>query len=245
MTATSTPAIPRDATIVVLTGAGVSKESGLSTFRDPDGIWATVRIEDVATPEAFARDPARVHTFYNARRRLLLDPKVAPNPAHHALARLEAGWPGEFMLVTQNIDNLHERAGSRNIRHIHGEMLKSRCALCEAVAECAEDLGIEKSCAACGRSGGLRPHVVWFGEMPFDLDAVYAALARCGLFVSIGTSGNVYPAAGFVAEARAAGSHTVELNLEPSAGGSLFAEAVYGPAGTVVVDYVERLLAGG
>ena len=226
----------------MLTGAGISKESGLSTFRDPDGIWAKVRIEDVATPDAFARDPARVHAFYNTRRRALQEPRVTPNAAHRALARLEAEWPGEFLLVTQNIDNLHERAGSRNLRHIHGEMLKSRCASCGRVARCAGDLDLADACPACGRTGALRPHVVWFGEMPFDLETVYSALSRCDLFVSIGTSGNVYPAAGFVAEARTAGAHTVELNLEPSAGESLFVERVYGPATRVVVDFVDRLL---
>lgn len=228
--------------IVVLTGAGISKDSGLETFRDPDGIWARVRIEDVATPEAFARDPARVQAFYNARRRGLVDPRIKPNPAHYALARLEAAWPGRVLVVTQNIDNLHERAGTRNLRHIHGELLKSRCAGCGDVAECLVDLDGASACAACGNSGRLRPHVVWFGEMPFDLDEVYGELQRCGLFIAIGTSGNVYPAAGFVDEARAHGAHTVELNLEPSAGRSLFAEAEHGPAAEIVPAYVDRLL---
>ncbi len=228
--------------IVILTGAGISKESGLDTFRDAGGIWSRVRVEDVATPEAFARDPARVHAFYNARRRGLLAPGVAPNPAHFALARLEAEWPGPVLLVTQNIDDLHERAGSRNLRHIHGELLKSRCSACDDVRACRDDLDVTLVCPVCGRAGGLRPHVVWFGEMPFHLDEVYAALGNCALFISIGTSGNVYPAAGFVAEARAAGAHTVELNLEPSEGHSLFAEAIYGPASEVVPAYVSRLL---
>lgn len=228
--------------IVVLTGAGISKESGLATFRDPDGIWATVRIEDVATPEAYARDPKRVHAFYNARRRGLVDPDIKPNLAHFALARLEAEWPGRVMIVTQNIDNLHERAGSRTLRHIHGEMLKSRCVQCGDVAECLVDIDEASACLACGTLGRLRPHVVWFGEMPFDLDEVYGALRRCGLFISIGTSGNVHPAAGFVEEARTHGAHTVELNLEPSAGHSLFAEAIHGPAAEIVPAYVERLI---
>jgi len=231
--------------IVILTGAGISQESGLHTFRDADGIWATVRIEDVATPEAFARDPSRVHAFYNARRRSLLRPEIAPNPAHRALARLEAEWRGPVLLVTQNIDDLHERAGSRNLRHIHGEMLKARCESCGDVRGWTDDLDTALPCAACARNGGMRPHVVWFGEMPFHLDEVYAALARCDLFLSIGTSGNVYPAAGFVAEARAGGAHTVELNLEPSEGRSHFAERLYGPAGTIVPDYVDRLLSRG
>ncbi len=226
----------------MLTGAGISQESGLSTFRDADGIWAKVRVEDVATPEAFERDPARVHAFYNARRRALLHPAVRPNAAHEALARLEAKWRGEVLLVTQNIDNLHERAGSRNVCHIHGEMLKSRCAHCGAVASCTADLDVAAVCAACGKSGGMRPHVVWFGEMPFELDGVYAALGRCQLFVSIGTSGHVYPAAGFVTQAFGAGAYTVELNLEPSAAGSFFAERIHGPATRVVVDFVAHLL---
>lgn len=234
--------MPKSESIVVLTGAGISKDSGLETFRDPDGIWARVRIEDVATPEAYARDPKLVHAFYNARRRGLVDPKIKPNPAHHALARLEAEWPDEVMIVTQNIDNLHERAGPRNLRHIHGEMLKSRCAACGDIVVCLGDLDESHVCAACGAVGRLRPHVVWFGEMPFDLDEVYSTLQRCGLFISIGTSGNVYPAAGFVEEARAHGAHTVELNLEPSAGHSLFAEAMHGPAAEIVPAYVEQLL---
>ncbi len=228
--------------IVVLTGAGISRESGLDTFRDADGIWSTVRIEDVATPEAFRRNPARVQEFYNTRRRGLLNPNIQPNAAHRALARLEAEWPAEVLLVTQNIDDLHERAGSRNLRHIHGELLKARCALCGEISPCRADLATIQACASCGKSGGMRPHVVWFGEMPFDLDEVYSALTRCGIFISIGTSGNVYPAAGFVAEARAGGAHTVELNLEPSEGRSLFAEADHGPATSIVPAYVERLL---
>jgi len=229
--------------IVILTGAGISRESGLATFRDADGIWATVRIEDVATPEAFARDPARVQAFYNARRRGLLDPKVRPNSAHAALAELERRRPGEVLLVTQNIDDLHERAGSRDLIHMHGELLKIQCQACGDIRECRHDLDAGDSCPACGTMGTLRPQVVWFGEMPLMMDRIYTALAACELFVSIGTSGNVYPAAGFVQEARStAGAHTVELNLEPSEGASLFHEAIYGPASQVVPDYVATLL---
>ncbi len=228
--------------IVILTGAGISKESGLSTFRDADGIWATVRIEDVATPEAFERDPERVHAFYNARRSGLLDGGVRPNPAHLALARLERDWPAEVLLVTQNIDDLHERAGSRNLIHMHGELLKARCAHCDDLVECRGDLTPASICANCRRAGGMRPHVVWFGEMPLAMEAIYAALDRCGTFVSIGTSGNVYPAAGFVMHARSRGIRTVELNLEPSEGATLFDDADYGPAGTIVPDWVARLL---
>jgi len=229
--------------IVILTGAGISKESGLSTFRDADGIWASVRVEDVATPQAFVRDEARVHGFYNARRRALLDPGVKPNDAHVALALLEANWTGgEVLLVTQNVDDLHERAGSRNIRHIHGELLKARCMACSIVAECTTDLAIASVCPACAAKGGLRPHIVWFGEVPLHMDEVQAKLAACDLFVSIGTSGNVYPAAGFVEIAAAAGARTVELNLEPSAGASAFAEKHYGPATYVVPGFVAELL---
>lgn len=229
--------------IVILTGAGVSRESGLHTFRDADGIWSKVRIEDVATPEAFARDPARVHEFYNARRRQLLTEDVRPNPAHEALARLEREWPDEVLLVTQNIDDLHERAGQRNLLHMHGELLKVRCEACGAVHAWREDVAVETPCPACGRAGGLRPHVVWFGEMPFEMDRIQSALADCGLFLSVGTSGTVYPAAGFVEIARSFGAaHTIEVNLEPSAGASLFHEKIYGQAGEEVPALVDRLL---
>ena len=228
--------------IVILTGAGISRESGLATFRDADGIWATVRIEDVATPEAFRRDPARVQGFYNARRRQLLDPAVQPNPAHLALARLEREWPGDSLVVTQNIDDLHERAGTRQLLHMHGELLKARCTACGRVVPVTEDLTPDLACAGCDTVGSLRPHVVWFGEMPLYMPEIEAALAQADLFVSIGTSGNVYPAAGFVAEARRAGIRTIELNLEPSDGASLFDEARYGPAGTLVPAFVDELL---
>jgi len=228
--------------IVVLTGAGISKESGLDTFRDADGIWSRVRIEDVATPEAFARDPARVHEFYNRRRRNLLAGHVRPNAAHRALAELERRWRGEFLLVTQNIDDLHERAGSAKLVHMHGEMRKIRCEACGAVFANDADLSAATRCAACGAPGSVRPHVVWFGELPFEMERIGEALVRVQLFISIGTSGNVYPAAGFVAEARAQGARTVELNLEPSLGESLFAERIYGPASAIVPAYVAALL---
>lgn len=232
--------------IVILTGAGISKESGLDTFRDADGLWSKVRIEDVATPEAFARDPVGVHDFYNARRRNMAGGAVRPNAAHFALARLERDWPGEVLVVTQNIDDLHEKAGSRNLIHMHGEMLKVRCAFCGGIMAWEEDLTVETGCPLCNKSGRLRPHVVWFGEMPLEMERIYDALDRCGLFLSIGTSGNVYPAAGFVQHVRGRGdAHTVELNLEPSQGASLFAEQKYGPATQVVPAYVELLLKRG
>jgi len=229
--------------LVILTGAGISKESGLDTFRDVDGLLAKVRLEDVATPEAFNVDPAKVQAFYNARRRGLLDPKVAPNAAHRALALLERNWPGQLLTVTQNIDNLHERAGTRQLVHMHGELLKARCLDCEKVVEWPDDLDENSICPGCWETGGLRPHVVWFGEMPLDIVRSHEAVSVCDLFVAIGTSGVVYPAAGFVQEARQAGAHTVELNLEPSDGHSLFAERVYGPATQVVPAFVEDLLA--
>lgn len=237
------PEIDPSAPIAILTGAGISKESGLDTFRDAEGIWSKVRIEDVATPEAFSRDPGRVHAFYNARRQGLLNSDVRPNPAHAALARLEQGWPGGLLIVTQNIDDLHERAGSVNIIHMHGELLKSRCKGCGEIAECRDDLSVEHACGKCGQSGGLRPHVVWFGEMPLLMEEIEQALARAGLFMSIGTSGNVYPAAGFVEVVRHYGrGHSVELNLEPSAGATSFAETRYGAAGDLIPAYVEELL---
>lgn len=235
--------LPRQGRIVVLTGAGISKESGLDTFRCAGGLWSKVRLEDVATPEAFAANPALVQDFYNARRRGLLDPAIAPNPAHRALARLEADWPGEVLLVTQNIDDLHERAGSRSLIHMHGELLKIRCRTCDDPFEWRGDLTVDEPCPDCGRPGRLRPHVVWFGEMPLEMERIEAALMECDLFVSIGTSGNVTPAAGFVLGVRRAGrAHTVELNLEPSEGATLFAESVLGPASEVVPAFVDRLL---
>ena len=236
--------VPKTEPIVILTGAGISRESGLHTFRDADGIWATVRIEDVATPEAFQRDPCKVQGFYNARRRGLLDEGVQPNAAHHALARLEAAWPGGVLLVTQNIDDLHDRAGSQNLIHMHGELLKARCTMCRSVHEWREDLDVGTVCPRCGMPGTLRPHVVWFGEMPLEMERIYGALGDCGLFVSIGTSGNVYPAAGFVQEARASGARTLELNLEPSAGATLFEQRREGPATELVPAFVEELLRG-
>lgn len=231
-------------TIVILTGAGISKESGLDTFRDAGGVWSQVHIEDVATPDAFRRDPRRVHAFYNARRKGLFIPNVQPNAAHRALAALEAQWPGEFLLVTQNVDNLHERAGSRRLLHMHGELSKARCERCGEVFPWEDDLSIDMPCHACMEPGGLRPHVVWFGEMPFEMGRIYETLGRASVFVSIGTSGNVYPAAGFVEEVRVhSGARTIELNLEPSEGATLFAERRYGLASEIVPRFVDELIA--
>ena len=235
---------PETPSILVLTGAGISQEAGLATFRDADGIWASVRLEEVATPEAFARDPARVHAFYNARRRQLQHPSVLPNAAHEALANFEAVRPGEVMIATQNIDDLHERAGSRAVVHMHGELLKARCIACGKVTVWYDDLTGNEGCPICAIEGQLRPHVVWFGEMPLRLDAIYQVLAKCKVFVSIGTSGSVEPAASFVEEARRAGAHTVELNLEPSQSANLFVERIYGPASQIVPELVAKLIRG-
>jgi NAD-dependent deacetylase len=230
--------------VFVLTGAGVSAESGLGTFRDKGGIWARFDPMKLATPEAFAADPVRVHDFYNMRRRNLL--AAQPNAAHLALARLEAGLAargGELFLCTQNIDDLHEQAGSRRVHHMHGELLAARCGGCGWRGAWREDLSVELACPGCARAGGLRPDVVWFGEMPYGMEAIEAALAAADRFVAIGTSGAVYPAAGFVREARAAGIPTTEVNLEPSDGADLFDERIYGPATETVPALVERLLA--
>jgi NAD-dependent deacetylase len=226
--------------IVVLTGAGLSAESGLGTFRGKDGLWTRFNLEEVATPQGFARDPAKVHEFYNLRRGWLKEAR--PNAAHAALAWLEREYQDSVLTVTQNIDALHEAAGTKALIHMHGELGKALCNRCEESLFWTEDLSLATACPACGEAGFMRPDVVWFGEMPREMDRIYEVLAACDLFVSIGTSGNVYPAAGFVAHARKAGAHTIELNLEPSEGASLFAEAKYGPATDVVPAFVERLL---
>lgn len=230
---------------MILTGAGVSADSGVSTFRDEGGIWSRYSIEEVATPDAFARDPAKVHGFYNERRAGLAG--VEPNAAHHALARLEremAARGGEVTLISQNVDDLHARAGSQNLLPMHGELSKVRCNTCGHVVPWAEDLSSVEECAGCGEAGGLRPHVVWFGEIPHHLDEIAEALEAADLFVAIGTSGSVYPAAGLVAEARALGIPCVELNLEPSDNARLFTEARYGRASEIVPAWVDEFLAG-
>ncbi|AVQ00584.1 NAD-dependent protein deacylase [Caulobacter segnis] len=232
--------------IFVLTGAGVSAESGLGTFRDKDGVWTKYDLRDVATPEGFARDPARVRAFYNARRANLGE--ASPNAAHHALARLEVELEargGELFLCTQNVDDLHEKAGSGRVVHMHGELAVTRCDHCQALKPDMTPLTGEAICEGCGRADGARPHVVWFGETPLFLEEIDEALSRADLFVSIGTSGSVYPAAGFVAEARAMGVATCEINLEPSANAYMFDEKLYGPASEVVPGWVERVLTQG
>ena len=265
--------------IVILTGAGVSAESGVATFRGPDGLWEGHRVEDVATPEAFARNPQLVHAFYDARREKL--GTVQPNAAHEALARLDAEWPGELLLVTQNVDDLHERAGSTRLLHMHGELKKGWCLGCgerfaweglmhvvlrDAASTSsaapqdertlrtahAEEVLSEVEmpsrsacanvCPSCGVAGQVRPDIVWFGEMPYGMERIEESLQRCDLFVSIGTSGAVYPAAGFVQTARYCGAHCIEMNLEPSLGSLFFNESRIGRAGELVPKWVGEVL---
>ncbi len=257
-------------TIVILTGAGISAESGVSTFRDNNGLWCNHRIEDVATPEGFMRNPALVQQFYNQRRAQLAE--VKPNLAHEALAELAEKWPGRFLLITQNVDDLHDRAllgrcitpspqpsprrgeggeqserarGHFELIHLHGELGKVRCTDTGSIFDWTGDVKAESQCGCCNEIGTLRPHIVWFGEMPLEMPKIYNALAQCDLFISIGTSGNVYPAAGFVQEVRRNGrnARTVELNLEPSQGYSLFEERIYGKATEIVPEFVRAVLA--
>ena len=236
--------------IVVLTGAGVSAESGLKTFRDSGGLWEGHRVEDVATPEAYYRHPKLVHEFYNLRRQQLVN-EATPNIAHRALAEFEQQYAGDFLLVTQNVDNLHEQAGSTNIVHMHGELLKLRCTQTGKVFDVEELINTGKlpsyaittdtHCPCCDEPNNLRPDIVWFGEIPFEMDRIMTAIQSCDLFVSIGTSGNVYPAAGFVRSANDVDAHTVELNLEPSEGSRFFSEAYHGPATRVVPAFLQSI----
>ncbi len=245
----------KPANILILTGAGISAESGIDTFRAKDGLWEKHRIEDVATPQAFARDPDLVHSFYDMRRARIQE--VEPNAAHHALARLDAAWAGELLIVTQNVDDLHERAGAllpaftpgerqqkQRLLHMHGEHLKAWCTACDVRAPWRTTLSDRPPCPACGASDVLRPDVVWFGETPYQMDRIYRALRSAHLFVSIGTSGAVYPAAGLVREAREQGIPALELNLEPSQGSAWFTETRHGPATEMVPAWVEEMLGG-
>jgi NAD-dependent deacetylase len=229
------------AEIVILTGAGISAESGLSTFRDPAGIWARHDWREVATPEAFARDPAAVHAFYNMRRKAVLS--AEPNAAHHALARLGHALGDRLMLVTQNVDDLHEKAGSPDVLHMHGTHTRALCAACGHRWPAPPVMAPADRCPECAVPA-IRPDVVWFGEMPYQMEQIAAALLGARLFVSIGTSGTVYPAAGFVRQARAAGARTLELNLEPSRRAGLFDDARHGPATEVVPAWVDEVLGG-
>lgn len=222
--------------IVVLTGAGISAESGLKTFRDSGGLWEGHRVEDVATPEAFAKNPALVYEFYNIRRQQLLS-SAKPNDAHIALAEFSRTFQGTFTLITQNVDHLHERGGSENVIHMHGELLKARCTKSHRIFNIETPIDLHTPCQCCNLAGNLRPHIVWFGEMPLYMDDIETRLAKCDLFVAIGTSGQVYPAAGFVQIASMSGATTVELNMEPSAIHSNFNHAYYGRATDIVRNF--------
>ncbi|KYG65670.1 NAD-dependent deacylase [Bdellovibrio bacteriovorus] len=226
--------------IVILTGAGISAESGIRTFRDQDGLWEEHRIEDVATPEAFQRDPALVQRFYNLRRAQLKDENVLPNKAHEALARLESEWEGNFLLVTQNVDNLHRRAGSKNLLHMHGRLDRVFCQNCDEHWDHSENLAVDEACIACGRRGNVRPDIVWFGEMPYHMDEIYEALDKADYFISIGTSGLVYPAAGFVQIAWKA--RKIEFNMKETGISPAFHEHRMGPATVEVDQWVNEIL---
>lgn len=235
--------ISKDSSIVVLTGAGISKESGLATFRGQGGLWEGMRVEQVATPEAFATNPDMVHSFYNARKKALLNPEIKANAAHHALQKLDDVWPGEFTLITQNVDNLHEDAGSKHVLHMHGELLKGRCVSCGSVVPWEGDMDVNSVCPSCNVVGSMRVDVVWFGEMPKYMNEIHHALERCDLFISIGTSGNVYPAAGFVqVVSENKNAISVEHNIEPSLNAEQFNKGYYGQATQTVPQFVEDLL---
>ena len=232
--------VSRPRSIVVLTGAGISAESGIETFRAAEGLWANHHVDDVATLEGFARNPQLVYAFYNQRRRQLLTPEISPNAAHSALAKFEHEFGGEFLLVTQNVDNLHERAGSENLIHMHGELLKMSCLNSKLIFDVSEDFDYDTQCRCCRSAGNLRPHVVWFGEMPLQMNRINRALENCDMFVAIGTSGNVYPASGFYQTAKIRKARTVELNLERT--GSSFDQHICGPATVSVPQFFNGLL---
>ncbi|MCH1931343.1 NAD-dependent protein deacylase [Shewanella sp. A25] len=230
--------------IVVLTGAGISAESGLRTFRDQDGLWEEHHIEDVATPEGYAKDAELVERFYNCRWQQLNSDSVEPNAAHVALAKLEAEFPGQLLVVTQNIDNLHERAGSKRLLHMHGELTKGRCPRSQQTFTLREPFGPNNCCTCCIPAQRLRPHVVWFGEMPLGMDKIHQVLDNCDLFIAIGTSGTVYPAAGFVDIVNHHGKQTVEVNVMPADRHSQFQYHLTGKAGEIVPKLVDVILSG-
>ena len=232
--------VSRPRSIVVLTGAGISAESGIETFRAAEGLWANHHVDDVATLEGFTRNPQLVYEFYNQRRRQLLTPEISPNAAHSALAKFEHEFGGEFLLVTQNVDNLHERAGSENLIHMHGELLKMSCLNSKLIFDVSEDFDYDTQCRCCRSAGNLRPHVVWFGEIPLQMNRINRALENCDMFVAIGTSGNVYPASGFYQTAKIRKASTVELNLERT--GSSFDQHICGPATESVPQFFKSLL---
>ncbi len=228
--------------IIILTGAGISAESGIKTFRDAGGLWENHPIEDVATPEGFARNPSLVYAFYNARRKQASE--VKPNKAHKALAKLEEVYGGNLTLITQNVDNLHERAGHKNVYHMHGQLNKARCTDCENISLWENDLDANSPCPHCTKAGHMRPHIVWFGEMPLYMDMIEEKLRSCDIFCAIGTSGHVYPAAGFVDRV----SHynpkaqTVEINLEASEKASRFQQIIHGKATQCAPSWVDIIL---
>lgn len=228
--------------IVVLTGAGISAESGIQTFRAKEGLWEKYKLEDVATLDGYQRNPQRVLDFYNHRRQDFCLGGIKPNAAHYALAELETHFSGDFLLVTQNIDNLHEQAGSKHVIHMHGELLKARCANTNQVIDWENDLTIDDMCTCCQYPLPLRPHIVWFGEMPLGLDMIYHHLSQADLFIAIGTSGNVYPAAGFIDEARSVGADSIEINLEPSEVHQHFDHVQQGNATVLVPLLVKKIL---
>jgi len=230
------------ARIVILTGAGISAESGLGTFRDKNGLWTRYDLSEVATPEGFARNPALVHDFYNARRANALD--AAPNAAHRALAELQADGRHDVILVTQNVDDLHERAGSKHVIHMHGTLTRALCAACDHRWDAPRKMRPSDPCPACGAQA-TRPDIVWFGEMPYAMDRILKAILKAELFVSIGTSGEVYPAAGFVEEAASAGAETLEINLERTPIPGRFERVIEGPATETVPLWVAELLRQG
>lgn len=225
--------------IFILTGAGISAESGLKTFRDSDGLWEGHRVEDVATPDAYAANPELVHDFYNQRRQQLMT--AGPNAAHKALARLKEHYRKHMTLVTQNVDDLHERAGHEDVIHMHGELLKKRCECCDLVSACLSSTNVDTVCANCGQTGTTRPHIVWFGEMPLLMDEIYQKLSQADLFISIGTSGVVYPAAGFAAEAKRHGARLIEVNLAGTDISPQFDECLQGAASQILPGLVDRL----
>ena len=227
--------------IVILTGAGVSAESGLGTFRDKDGLWTRYDLSQVATPDGFARNPGLVHDFYNARRANAMD--AMPNAAHAALARLQAARPGSVTLVTQNVDDLHERAGAQDVIHMHGQLMRALCAACGHRWDAPRVMAVDGACPGCGKPR-TRPDIVWFGEIPYHMDRILAAIAACDLFVAIGTSGEVYPAAGFVEEAAVIGAETLEINLEPTPIPGRFDRVIEGPASETVPAWVDEVLGG-
>lgn len=229
-------------TVTVLTGAGISAESGISTFRDANGLWENHSIEEVASPEGFANNPALVHRFYNQRRKQLSSGQAQANTAHLALAKLESALGERFHLITQNVDNLHEQAGNKRVLHMHGELLKVKCQVTGLSYAMHTDISTKSICECCNSNGNLRPDIVWFGEIPYHMDAIERILSNTDVFISIGTSGNVYPAAGFVQLTNAYGAYSLEINLIPSETHNAFHEHRYGRATQVVNELVEQLL---